>query len=60
LRVPGREWYRVYSSYIYYSYITQYSIRDINNNREGGSREKPKSPKTIQSGQVSKPGLYPG
>jgi len=40
--------------------MTQYSTQDINNNRrEGGSREKPKSPKTTRSGRVSKPGLYP-
>ena len=41
--------------------MTQYIIRDINNNRgEGGSRGKPKSPKITRSKQVLKPGAYPG
>ena len=60
LRVPGGEWHGACGSCIRRGHATQCSARDINDNREGGSREKPKSPKTTRSGRVSKPGLYPG
>jgi ribosomal protein L32 len=61
LRVPSREWHRACGNYIRRGHATQYTIRDIDDNRrEGGSREKPKSPKITRSGRVSKPGLYPG
>ena len=61
LRVPGREWHGACGNCIRRGHATQYTTRDIDNNRgERSSGGKPKSPKITRNGRVSKPGAYPG